>query len=227
MKVLAIVPARGGSKSIPRKNIKILNGKPLIAYSIEYANRCSLITKVVVSTDDQEIADISKRCGAEVPVMRPREIAEDLTPDFPVIKHIYDFFQANNEIFDFYVWLRPTSPSRPEGLIEEGIRKMIDNPAATSLRSVALCNEHPYRMWIKTNQYISTITEGYEPYNMPRQQLPEIYFQTGDLEIVRPETILNGSISGNRVIPLVIEPSFIDIDHEVDFVTAERALLGK
>jgi CMP-N,N'-diacetyllegionaminic acid synthase len=226
-KIIVIIPARGGSKSLPNKNILPLNGKPLLCYSVTYALDCKSVDKVVVSTDSQDIADIAKDCGAETPFIRPSEYSQDDTRDYPVMKHALEFFDGIGEIFDIYVLLRPTSPIRPSGLIERAIKILENNPSASSVRSVAKIKEHPYRAWCDGSDgsmrgFVDSIVESY---NIPRQELPDIYFQTGDIEAIRRITLLNGSVSGHNVFPLVIEhDEMADIDHINDFKNAEEKL---
>lgn len=228
MKVVVIIPARSGSKSLPNKNILPLNGKPLLCYSVEYGLKSNIVNKVVVSTDSIEFAEIAKRSGAEVPFIRPAELAEDNTRDYPFMRHALDFFESNGEIYDIYILLRPTSPLRPAGLIEKSINILKENPSATSVRAVAEAKEHPYRV-LKVNEdssmssMISNNIE--EPYNFPRQELPKAYSMTGDIEAARRETLLNGSVSGNKMFPLIINPEEkVDIDNIEDFKIAEKRL---
>jgi CMP-N,N'-diacetyllegionaminic acid synthase len=227
VKVLVVIPARGGSKSLPNKNILPLHGKPLLSYSVTYALDCKSVDKVVVSTDSQGIANIAKDCGAETPFLRPTEYAQDDTRDYPVMKHALEFFDGVGEIYDMYVLLRPTSPIRPSGLIERAIKILENNPSASSVRSVAKIKEHPYRAWCieidgSMRGFVNSIDESY---NIPRQELPDIYFQTGDIEAIRRITLLNGSVSGDNVFPLVIEhDEMVDIDHINDFKNAEEKL---
>ena len=224
MIVNTVIPARGGSKSIPKKNIKILHGKPLIQYSIDYSLKCSIVANTIVSTDSEEIAEIARNCGAKVPFMRPKELARDDTPDYPVIRHALDTLEdQNNEKIDVIVLLRPTSPLRPPGLIERGVNILNRLTDATSIRSVTIAKEHPYRQWRIYKEYMAGYEDKvFEPYNFPRQKLPEVYFQTGDLEIVRRNTLLNGSVSGQKVAPLIIEHSeMLDIDKPSDLKRAE------
>ena len=227
MNVYTVIPARGGSKSIPKKNIRPLRGKPLIQYSIEYSLKCPLIAHTVVSTDSEEIAEVAQNCGAEVPFLRPVELAQDDTPDYPVMRHALDTLEdLYNEQIDAIVLLRPTSPLRPPGLIERGVALLQRFPEASSVRSVTPSEQHPFRQWRIVGDYmVGYETKVFEPYNLPRQQLPPVYFQTGDLEIVRRQTLLGGSISGNHILPLVIEPEEMgDIDHEPDWQEAEQRL---
>tara|TARA_B100000989_G_scaffold222678_1_gene170251 strand:+ start:3755 stop:4438 length:684 start_codon:yes stop_codon:yes gene_type:complete len=226
MNIYTVIPARGGSKGIKKKNIKLLNKCPLIQYSIEYSLESSIVNRTVVSTDCNEIAKISINCGAEVPFIRPKEYAEDLTPDFPVFNHaLLELEKIYNEKIDFLILLRPTSPFRPKGLIEEGIKKMTHFQDADSLRSVTLVKEHAYRQWKMKDNFIVGYEKSIdEPYNLPRQLLPELFFQTGDIEIVRRSTLINGSISGKKVLPLVIDhDQMLDIDSEKDWANAEKS----
>jgi len=183
-----------------------------------------LVKTTIVSTDSQEIADIAKKCGALVPFIRPTEFAQDDTRDYPVIRHALDFFEAQGEIFDIYILLRPTSPIRPSGLIEKAVEIFKNNPSATSIRSMAKIKEHPYRAWHQSQDgsISGFINNEIEPFNIPRQELPPLYFQTGDIEAIRRETLINGSVSGDCVFPLVIKhDEMIDIDSQLDFDKAE------
>jgi CMP-N,N'-diacetyllegionaminic acid synthase len=226
MRILTIIPARGGSKSLPKKNILLLKGEPLLCHSVDYSLKSKLVTTTIVSTDSQEIADIAKNCGASVPFIRPDEFAQDDTRDYPVIRHALDFFEARGQIFDLYILLRPTSPMRPSGLIEKVVEILKDNTNATSVRSMTRIKEHPYRAW---KQHDDGSVSGFidneiEPYNIPRQELPNLYFQTGDIEAIRRETIINDSVSGDCIFPLIIKhDEMIDIDNESDFNRAEQS----
>jgi N-acylneuraminate cytidylyltransferase len=227
LKIVTIIPARGGSKSLPKKNIRLLDNKPLLCYSIDYSKKSSLVTKTIVTTDSQEIADIAKSCGAEVPFLRPSEYAQDDTRDYPFMKHALDYFESIGEVYDIYILLRPTSPIRPEGLIEKAIEIFENNFSASSVRSIAKIKEHPYRAWeINIDGSMQGLVKSVEEsYNIPRQELPEIYFQTGDIEAIRRETILKGSISGDNIYPLIINhDEMVDIDEVSDFMKAEEKL---
>jgi len=230
MLIYTIIPARGGSKSIPRKNIIDLNGSPLIKYSIDYSLKSKYIDRTIVSTDDKEISEIAKSFGAEVPFIRPSIYSKDLSQDFEVLNHaMIQCQKVYNEIADIFVLLRPTSPLRPEGLIEKGVQALIKNPDATSVRAVARTKQHPYRQWIFSDKYIESFVKTKssieEPYNLPRQILPDVYFQTGDIEIVKKETLLSGSVSGNKILPITIESDHVlDIDDINDLECAHERL---
>jgi len=227
MRIFTVIPARGGSKSIPKKNIRLLNGKPLLQYSVEYSLKCDLVEKTIVSTDSNEIAEVAKSCGAEVPFIRPPELARDNTPDYPVFKHALEYLEEEYSVnIDLITLLRPTSPLRPPGLIERGVELFDKHPDSTSIRSVTLTSEHPYRQWIQNGDYIKGLIENiHEPYNLERQELPVVYFQSGDIEIIKRQTLIDGSISGNKVSPLIINhQEMYDIDYEHDLRRAEERL---
>lgn len=230
MNLVTVIPARGGSKSIPLKNIQPLNGLPLLAYSIRYSLACPLISHTVVSTDSCDIGNIALKHGAEVPFMRPSDISGDTVPDFPVIEHaLLELEKIYQEIIDAIVLLRPTSPLRPTRLIEVAAKILEGNPECSSIRAVVSSSEHPYRQWVSDGKFISGyVDEVHEPYNLPRQALPVAYFQSGDIEVVRRQTILDGSISGRRVMPLIINrDEMLDIDHEKDLIMAEDRINGR
>jgi N-acylneuraminate cytidylyltransferase len=219
--VLAIIPARSGSKGIKNKNIKKVYGKPLIYYTIKYAKKCKLIDKIIVSTDSEKYAKISRSFGALTPFLRSKKLAGDKIRDFPVIKDALNRCEKiYNKKFHFIIMLRPTSPFREKKLIERCIKKLVFYNG-TSIRTVQLANQHPYRCWIlnKKKKYIYGFKKKInEPYNMPRQILPKVFFQTGDLEIIIRKTLLEGSVSGNKVIPFFIKKKIYDIDSIRDLI---------
>lgn len=231
MQVLGLIPARGGSKSVPRKNIKLLAGKHLIAYTIEQARKSKLIARIVVSTDNEEIAEISRKCGAEVPFVRPRELAEDDTPDLPVFQHALRWLKVNESyVPDIVVHLRPTSPFRKAGHIDAGIELLMRDKKADSVRSVCEPGRTPYKMWkIKGGYLVPLLTldkKGIEAYNLPRQELPTVYWQTASVDVTRYNTIMEkNSMTGDRILPLVIGERYsIDLDSEIDFRIAEEIM---
>lgn len=227
--ILAIIPARGGSKGIPRKNIRDFAGYPLIAYSIKAATGSNLVTRTIVSTDDAEIAEIALSYGAEIPFLRPAAIAEDSTLDFPVYQHALQTLQESEGYKpDLVVQLRPTSPIRPVNLVDQAITLMIDNPLADSVRGVVPSGQNPYKMWKvdSSTGFMEGLleVEGIsEPYNAPRQHLPTTFWQTGHIDVIRPEVILKQhSMSGKNILPLFIDPDFtVDIDKPSDWQKAE------
>jgi N-acylneuraminate cytidylyltransferase len=228
--IISLIPARGGSKGIYKKNIAPLAGKPLIAYSIEYSLACPLIGRTIVSTDDSEIADIAKKYGAEVPFLRPSELAQDDTQDYPVFLHALQWLREHEGYTpDLVVHLRPTSPLRPTGLIEKAIQMITQDPDADCLRTISETPITPYKMWKMEKGYLRPFVqlEGKESYNMPRQDLPKVFWHNSVLDIIRASTILEKhSVSGIKILPLLMDDSFltVDIDKPFDLIVAEAAL---
>ena len=228
--ILAIIPARGGSKSIPRKNIRSFAGHPLIAYSIAAGLASDTVSRVLVSTDDEEIAGISRQYGAEAPFIRPAELAQDDTPDLPVFQHALNWLVENEGYQpDIVVQLRPTSPFRRVWHIDQAVLRLIERPEADAIRSVCVPFQNPYKMWqIEPDGFMAPlINSGFkEPFNLPRQVLPEVYWQTGYVDAARVETILvKKSMTGDRILPLVIgAEEWVDIDSPDDWRRAERLL---
>lgn len=227
--ILAVIPARGGSKSIPRKNIKMFGGHPLLAYSIAAALCAHNIDRVIVSTDDKEIADIARAYGAETPFLRPAEISRDDTVDLPVFKHVLDWFQKNEQWHpDVVVHLRPTTPIRPLSCVDDAVRLLLETPEADSVRSVVPSGQNPFKMWKIDGNFITPILESEydETYNMPRQKLPMTYFHSGHVDVIRTTTISKKkSLTGDNILPLFLDARFtVDIDDPEDWEYAEWIL---
>lgn len=229
MNILSIIPARSGSKSIPNKNIKLLAGKPLLAYSIEYSKKSKIVSHTIVSTDSVEYKKIALKYGADVPMLRPKNLSGDDIQDFPVALHELLISEKYfDKIFDVIVWLRPTSPLRPNGLIEKGINILKNNTKLDSIRTIAESTEHPFRQWLlEDNKKMMKPYDNinFEPYNKPRQLLTKTYFQTGDIEIIKRSTLIKGSISGDRIAPIIIEHNeMVDIDDLNDWNIAKSKI---
>ncbi|MGB4595932.1 MAG: acylneuraminate cytidylyltransferase [Anaerolineaceae bacterium] len=230
--VLAIIPARGGSKGIPHKNIKLFAGAPLIAYSIAAAKQSALVTRVIASTDDPEIAKVACEWGAETSFLRPAELAQDDTTDFPVFKHALDWLQEHEgNLPEIIIQLRPTSPVRPVGLVDQAIQILLDHPEADSVRGVVPSGQNPYKTWridLQSGQLRQLLTvEGInEPYNAPRQVLPNTYWQTGHIDAIRTRTIFEkNSLSGDVVMPVLVDPRYtVDIDVPSDWLKYEKLM---
>lgn len=227
--VLAVIPARGGSKGIPRKNIRDFAGFPLIAYSITAGLQAECVTRVVVSTEDEEIAAIAGELGAEVPFLRPVELAQDDSLDLPLFQHLLTRL-AEQEGYrpEVVVQLRPTSPIRPRNCVDDAVRLLLEHPDADSVRGVVPAGQNPHKMWRidpRTGRMKPLLSvEGIaEPYNAPRQALPPVYWQTGHIDAVRPAVILEqNSMSGQVILPLRIDPRYtVDIDNLTDWQRAE------
>src|SRR4030095_4738999 len=227
--VLALIPARGGSKSIPLKNLLMVAGKPLIAHTIEQALNSRKITRTIVSTDHEEIAAVAREFGAEVPFMRPTEFALDWSPDIDVFRHAVEWLRDHQGYEpEVIVHLRPTGPVRRVELIDQAIETMLSASAVDSLRSVNRAVQTPYKMWSVDQGILRPLLqlEGTtEPYNLPRQQLPQVYWQNGYVDIVRPRTVLRGLMSGGSILPFIVDEPMLEIDYEDDVAKVEEALL--
>jgi len=226
--ILGIVPARGGSKGIPRKNIRVFVGYPLIAYSIAAGLQSKHVTRLIVTTDDPEIATIARSFGAEIPFMRPVELAQDDTLDLPVFQHALSWLKEKEGYLpDAVVHLRPTSPVRPVDLVDKSVELLLQNPQVDSVRGVVPAGQNPFKMWRitpegKMNPLLQV--EGIdEPYNAPRQSLPKVYWHTGIIDVIRPSVILEkNSMSGDEILPVHVDPAFsVDIDTPQDWAECE------
>lgn len=232
-KILGLIPARGGSRGIPRKNIIPVAGKPLIAYTIMEATKSRYIDRVIVSTDDEEIVEISKKYGADVPFLRPKRLARDKTPDLPVFLHTLKWLKRNqNYIPNLIVHLRPTSPLRKAEHIDDAIDILKNNKNADSIRGVCIPYQTPFKMWRITGRYMKPLLKFKklkELYNTPRQLLPLVYWQNGHIEVTRYDTITKKhSMTGDRILPYVMDPEYsIDIDSELNIKLTEIILKGR
>lgn len=226
MNTVAIIPARGGSKGIKRKNLVDFQGKPLVAHSIIHALESKIVDRVIVSTDDEEIAEVSLEFGAEVPFLRPAELAEDHVLDWPVYKHALDWLKENeNYESDIVVHLRPTAPYRIPKWIDEAVELLVKNPEAHSVRSVSEPNMHPFRTFeIDKEGYLDPIMKHKhpEPFLLRRQDLPPMYFYNCVIDVTKPSTIYGlKSMTGTKLLPYIMDPDdVIDIDSHRDLLIA-------
>jgi len=230
--ILAIIPARGGSKGIPRKNIRDFAGYPLIAWSIAAAKRSSLVTRVIVSTDDEEIAEVARAWGAETPFLRPAELAQDKSTDLPLFEHALQWLRENeNYRPEMVVQLRPTSPIRPKGMVDDAVNILLNHADADCVRGVVPAGQNPFKMWRfngdeKPLGQLLEVPGIPEPYNAPRQILPSVYWQTGHIDAIRTSTIVNKkSLTGDVIYPLVVDPKYtVDIDTLPDWGKYEAVI---
>lgn len=233
MNNIALIPARGGSKTVVKKNIRLLNGIPLIAYTIKTALLNPRIKKVIVSTEDEEIANIAKKHGAEVPFLRPTELAQDITPDKPVIQHTLDWLKTNQHIEpDLLLYLRPTSPFKTNQIIDDCLDKLETNKQFTSVRTVNLAEgtNHPYWMFRNENNVLKPFVKDIDISKYYRRQLlPECFKLNGVIDIVRPEIVAkNENIYGDKIGFVEINQlNAVDIDDEMDFTFAEFLMKDK
>ncbi len=231
MDILGIIPARGGSKGIPRKNIKLFAGKPLIAWTIEETKKSKYLTRVIVSTDDSEIAEIAREWGADVPFLRPAPLASDLSTDVEFIEHALAYLKEHeNFVPEIVLRLPPTSPLRTVEDIDRGIETLLENTEADAVRPIMEAPKHPYKFWKigKDKRYLepfldTSFTGFDEPHNLPRQLFPKVYVHTGAMDIMRRETIEKlHSTSGKKLGYFLMEPDHsVNIDHPLDFEFAD------
>jgi N-acylneuraminate cytidylyltransferase len=217
--VLAIIPARGGSKGIRRKNLVPIAGVPLVAHSIRHALASKRVTRVIVSTEDEEIAAAAREAGAEVPFLRPMELALDHVLDWPVFEHALTSL-AEREGYrpDTVVHLRPTAPKREPGWIDACIEILETHADADSVRSVSKVDQHPYRVFRidAASGLLDPIMkhEHPQPYLLRRQDLPPLYYYNCVIDVTRPATIFDKkSMTGDRILPYVMDANdVLDID---------------
>ena len=220
--VLAIIPARGGSKGVLRKNIREYKGKPLIELTLGCVYGTQTVTRVVVSTEDEEIGLVARSFTWDklTIIPRPLELAQDDTPDLPVFVHALDWLKENEAyIPDIVVHLRPTAPERTAKHIDDCVTMLQRSPGIDSVRTVVQPTQNPYKMWrIYEDGCISPLIFGghNEPYNMPRQLLPTVYWQNGYVDVVWTHVIRQqNSMTGKLIKPYVMdEGCIVDLDRE-------------
>lgn len=219
--VVAVIPARSGSKGVPDKNIKLLVGKPLLAYSIATARLTNSIQRVVVSTDSEHYAEIAREYGAETPFLRPAELSGDSSTDYDVIKHLLDWLRVNEGYQPKYlVYLRPVTPLRDVTYIKAAIRRIKEDTNATALRSIHEMSETAYKTLEMEGSYLKCICSGsfdIDAANLPRQTYEKTYVANGYVDIVKSSYVIeNEKVFGNRVIAYMT-PEITDIDTLEDF----------
>lgn len=221
---VALIPARAGSERVPGKNVRLLAGHPLLAYSIAAARESGLFEQVVVSTDSEEIASVATRHGAEVPALRPAELATATSPDIEWVRHMLGVLPD----YELFSLLRPTSPFRGAATIHRAWDLfLVQEPPADSIRAVELCRQHPGKMWVLEGRLMRPLLEqapGEVPtHSRQYKSLPEVYVQNSSLEIAWTRITADGEIAGERVMPFFTEGhEGLTIDYEDDWALAER-----
>ena len=226
-RILAVIPARGGSKGVPSKNIRRLAGKPLIAYTIEEALKSKILDRVIVSTEDKEIAEIAKRYGAEVPFMRPKELADDTAPTLPVIQHAVKFIEIEEKTkYDYVVVLQPTAPLRLSEDIDNAVQNSINTGADAVISVCKVEDMHPARMKkIVHDKLVPFCIEEQE--GMRRQDLQPAYIRNGGIYIIKRDILIgkNTLLSAKGARPYIMpKDRSVSIDTELDFKLAEILL---
>ena len=222
MKIYATIPARGGSKGVPGKNIINLGGYPLIAYSISAAKLVPCIDRIIVSTDSEEIASIAKTYGAEVPFLRPAAISQDLSTDLEWYMHFIDWLKSTEGVLpDLCIHLRPTTPLRVPAVISQAVDSFINNSNATSLRSAHESSQPPQKVFSINEEgcfkgYFSDITNP----NLPRQMFAKSYSPNGYVDIIKTEYVLkNNLFHGDRILAFITSfTGDIDIHEDSEYL---------
>lgn len=227
MRVLGIVPARGGSKGIPRKNIAPLLGKPLLAYTAEAALAAKRLTRILLSTQDEEIARVGRECGLEVPFLRPMELARDDTPTIPVLQHVLSKLEEVGERYDAIFVLQPTNPlRRPEDI--DGAIELLERTGADSVISFSEVGEkHPARMkFVTPNGRVIDPPFAEEFEGQPRQELSKLYLREGSVYLTRHSVLMEqNSVQGSDCRAWIIPPErACNIDTPFDLFLAEQML---
>ena len=226
--VIGLIPARSGSKRINNKNIKYLNGHPLIAYTIQSAISSGLFNKIVCVTDCSEIANIASYYGAEVPQLRPHEISGDKSFDIEWVQWILNYLLEAGESYEVFSILRPTSPFRLPSTIQRALKLFSEEAIADSLRAVQKVKEHPGKMWLFDKNRMSPLlpfkNDEVPWHSSQYTSLPEVYVQNASLEIAWTKVALqSGSIAGSSIIPFVSEGlEGFDINIPEDWILAEH-----
>src|SRR3989344_4816938 len=232
MNILAIIQARGGSKGIPGKNIKSLCGKPLIAWTIEAAKKAKTVTRVIVSTDDKEIAKVSRKYGAEIPFLRPEKFATDVAKSIGLLEHALNFLkEKEGYVADAVVQLKPTNPLRTAETIDKCVELYKASPGIDAVITVVKAPIHPLKCWKFDGEFV----EPFVPENVfrikeasktPRQKLPEAYGNNSCVHVINPKTILEKHSSiGVKVKGVVLSrEDSINIAVLIDFEIAEMIM---
>ena len=229
-KIIALIPARSGSKRVPGKNIRELNGHPLLAYTISSALESAIFDAIVVSTDSEEYRDISTYYGAEVPFLRPDILAGDNSPDIEWIEYTLNNLSKIGKSYDCFSILRPTSPFRQALTIKRAWKEFCADPSADSLRAVEKCKQHPGKMWVvRGKRMLPLLPLGPKElpwHSTPYQALPEVYIQNASLEIAWTKVVLDGhTISGNVILPFFTQGyEGFDVNQPYDWQYAEHLI---
>jgi CMP-N,N'-diacetyllegionaminic acid synthase len=227
---VALIPARQGSKRVPGKNVRVLNGHPAIAYTIAPAVESGVFDAVMVSTDSEEIAAIARHYGAEVPFLRPAAFAGDTSPDIEWLEHMLTELRNQGRTWDCFSLLRPTSPFRSAGTIRRAWAAFTAQNGVDSLRAVEKCTQHPGKMWIIRGERMMPLLPFGPPeqpwHSTPYQALPAVYVQNASLEIAWTRTVFERrTIAGDVIAPFVTEGyEGFDINDPHDWMIAERLL---
>ena len=227
MKVLGIVTARGGSKGVPRKNVRLLAGKPLLQYTAEAAHGAKFLTKTILTTDDKEIAEVGRQCGLEVPFLRPPELARDDTPTLPVLQHAVRFLEDRGEFFDAICLLQPTNPMRQSSDIDACVA-LLEKTGVDSVVTVlpVPAEYNPHWVYFRNDDGTFRLSTG-EKTPIPRRQLlPPAFHREGSVYVMRRAVLmLKNSLFGDTLAGQLMDPArSVNIDTMEDWAEAEKLL---
>jgi N-acylneuraminate cytidylyltransferase len=231
--IVGLIPARAGSKRVPDKNIRPLAGHPVMAYTIVAAIDSGIFTDIIVSTDSKQYAEIARHYGAEVPFMRPVEMAGDLSPDIEWIEYTLKRLEEDGRSYDCFSILRPTSPFRQPNTIQRAWKDFLAEDGVDSLRAVERCRQHPGKMWVIRNKRMMPLLPLSPPeqpwHSSQYQALPEVYVQNASLEIAWTRVVLQErTIAGNVLMPFLTEGyEGFDVNDPYDWNLAEHLLKNK
>lgn len=230
-RILGVIPARGGSKGLPGKNIRTLNGKPLIAWTIDVAKKSKYLDLVMVSTDDTKIAKVAKKYGAKVPFMRPKELSSDTAKSIDVMLHALDYYKDKGDEYDYLIMLEPTSPLREATDIDASIKALIDNKSgAVSIVGVSRVEAaHPvFDVTITGKGFIKPYAGDFSK-AVRRQDISELYFFEGTVYVSKaPELYRRRSFYHDRTLPYIVPRwKSLEVDDILDMVCAEAILKNK
>ena len=226
--IAALIPARAGSKRVPNKNIRTLAGHPLIAYTISAALQSDIFSAVLVSTDSSQYADLARYYGAEVPYLRPPELAGDISPDIEWLEFTLERLRQDGREYDCFSILRPTSPFRLPETIQRAWRAFKNETGVDSLRAVEKCKQHPGKMWVvRGNRMVPLLplTPPEQPWHSSQyQSLPEVYVQNASLEVAWTRVVFEErTIAGNVLMPFFTEGyEGFDVNSAYDWNLAEH-----
>ncbi len=226
MKILGLIPARGGSKGIPKKNIKLLGKLPLIDYTINSAKESQLLTDIVISTDDEEIAIAAEVSGYKPPFVRPVEFALDTSTSLEVVQHAIEYFESQNIFFDAVCLLQPTNPFRQKGFIDKAIEKFISSKADCLVSVLEMPHEYnPHWAFEEAESGLLRIATGESQIIPRRQDLPKSFYRDGSIYITKTSVIKKGSLYGKKIAYIENNPQFhVNIDTMKDWERAEKLL---
>ncbi len=225
MVIIAIIPARGGSKGVPGKNIKLLNGKPLIGFTIQSALEANKISRVVVSTDDPTIQDIAVKYGAEVPFLRPSYLALDNTPTLPVVQHALQYYLEQGENFDAVCLLQPTTPFRKQGIIDQAIEKFTSSGADALITVVPVPHQfNPHWVFEPNEEGFLAPAIRDKPTISRRQDLPPAFIRDGAIYLTKSNVVLKkNSLYGDKLAYLETDIAhYVNVDTPEDWELVEK-----